>query len=185
LWGRDQNPVSLDNDPIDLNPTVCPDLGFQRQNLSRKGLKMEVIRRRGSTSGAIVDDDKVWREITSQPQQGIEVGLYLLGDMIPMDDDQVKVEDGRDVTENEIIIGKRQAFLLWEEVGGAEKAWSAQDRVGVDRSRNAGHSVRGKLTENPTTSQLDPADSSCLHGVVARPKLWPMKLLVVVEGLHP
>lgn len=99
-----------------------------------------------------------------------------------MRDDQVKGEDGRDVAEDEIVLGIDDPFLLGVEVLRAEKAGALLNGDGVDTGRDAGHSVGSVPAENPAPFQLDSASLGSLHGFMASTKSGPTPPLVLVES---
>jgi hypothetical protein len=53
----------------------------------------------------------------------MEIGLYSLGNMVAMGDDQVEIENGRDVAKDEVIRAVFDTPFLGVEVLCAEKAW--------------------------------------------------------------
>jgi hypothetical protein len=153
--------------------------------VARESLEMEMVRGRCATTGAVVYQDKMGSHSLGQTEDRLAVGAQILGKMTPVDDDQMKIEDGGHITQYEIVILIDQALLFRVEILRAEEAGPVHDRVRVDTSRNAGHSVRGVLTENPTPLKVHPSPLGLTQCVVSIPKLRPIPLLLLVEGHHP
>lgn len=60
----DENLPLMDDRWFSSGHVIGPDLRFEREILTGEGLKMKVIRRRGSTARAVVNKDEIRREVT-------------------------------------------------------------------------------------------------------------------------
>ncbi len=145
---------------------------------------MEVIWRGGTAPGAVVYQDEFWGHVAGEFESGIEVSFYLLGHMLPMGDDEMKVEDGRDVAEDKVVLSEWQAFFFSVEILGAEKARSIGNRDRVDPGRHASDSVGRILAEDPAISEPNLSDLSLFHGIMATSKLRPVLPLLFIERLE-